>query len=197
MYYCLCIVSLLFFVNSPDKTHFAHLSSLISHGHVATCLWLYNQSTQQQKVSRSLFFSDFTVYLVGWPRVLDSRGATSRPPVKLLRHRAGKDLLYRAARAFSSRLALSGRSWWSHHDHGVVILHSFDCCTSYKHWSWWSHHDHGVVILHSFDCWRATSCPMAVCVNMEWTLTTLHWNLSLWVKFYPSCLASLYDPLQS
>ena len=32
-------------------------------------------------------------YPVGWPRVLDSRGATSGPPVKLLRHRA-KDLLF-------------------------------------------------------------------------------------------------------
>ena len=99
--------------------------------------------------------SFLTSQWVGWPRVLNSRGATSGPPVKLLGHRA-KDLLFelreRSLAVWHSRV--SRRSWWSHH-----------ACVS--------HHDHGVVILHSFTyCWRY---PMAVCVNMEWTLT-LHWN---------------------
>ena len=156
--YCLCTqktVSLLFFCNFQTANTFCALIIPVSPRGPRVCGC--NQSTQR-KMSRSLFFSDFTVYPVGWPRVLNSRGATSGPPVKLLGHRA-KDLLFelreRSLAVWHSRV--SRRSWWSHH-----------ACVS--------HHDHGVVILHSFTyCWRATSCPMAVCVNMEWTLT-LHWN---------------------
>ena len=121
-----------------------------------------NQSTQR-KMSRSLFFSDFTVYPVGWPRVLNSRGATSGPPVKLLGHRA-KDLLFelreRSLAVWHSRV--SRRSWWSHH-----------ACVS--------HHDHGVVILHSFTyCWRYKLSHGGVCkhgVNTNAALKPCRWHL--------------------
>ena len=61
---------------------------MISRGHVFVAV---TKALSEKCQGRCSF--DFTVYPVGWPRVLNSRGATSGPPVKLLRHRA-KDLLF-------------------------------------------------------------------------------------------------------